>query len=273
MIASYGLWPFLSNQGLLHSFPMDVKLVPHWTHKCVFRTEATHTHCASSLQLNLIIKSYITFLPIFAKNTFYCLHSVKHFWVTCSDQGGWSIALSRLYNPNKYYPDLHFESRHQNNPNLELCLKKPDILLTGRAYHEYNINDCSHVGSYIKSAGLQLPVTPNPPGSTIRGVFIRGRGVWGGGLHGIFCTSCDLWGQAEPGGGGALKTEMSLFTAAVDRCFNFTPIQQLIGKLFASRSVFFRTFSCYPLGKGFPVSSYSVLLSFCNFSLSRGLHK
>lgn len=88
-------------------------------------------------------------------------------------------------------------------------------------------------------------------------------------VHHVICE-----GRLSRGGGGALKTEMSLFTAAVDICFNFTPIQQLIGKLFASRSVFFRTFSCYPLGNSFPgVSSYSVLLSFCNFSLSRGLHK
>lgn len=99
--------------------------------------------------------------------------------MTCSNQGGWSTALSQLYNPNKYYPDLWKQTPEQSQPWT--LPKKPDILLTGRAHHEYNTNDCSRVlgNSYIMSAVLQLPVTPNPPGSTIRGVFIRERSVSG----------------------------------------------------------------------------------------------
>lgn len=97
----------------------------HTYETCIQSESYTHPLCFHTLtvfQMNLIMKSYITFLSIytillFALN-YICI--VKHIWVTCSNQDGWSTALSQLYNPNEYYPDPHFESWHQNNPNLEL---------------------------------------------------------------------------------------------------------------------------------------------------------
>ncbi len=54
--------------------------------------------------------------------TFNILQSSSE-WLTVTKVGG-AIVLAQLYNPDKYYPDLHFESRHQNDPNLERSPKR-----------------------------------------------------------------------------------------------------------------------------------------------------